>query len=479
MDQEFFRQRRTGDMITRMSSDMTLVRDSIGQGLLQGIRAAVLIVFASVVMFLTEPFWALLVLALYLPMTFFCFFVLRFVRVRQKLLQEQVSDISNFCQETFSGIKCIKGFAIEQRRIGVFESINKKLIKLTMQVQVARQVFWPFMAFWFSVSVIIILNIGGKQVINGQRSIGMLVQFLQYLLYMQMPLLSFSWIASLLQRGKVSWYRIKEILEQESKIKDTNQTDYSIEVLHGNIELKNISLEIENRRVLNQVDIFIPSGKTIGITGPTGSGKTLLVSLIARLMDPTEGNIYIDSHDIKTIPLSILRKHIGFAAQESILFSRTLQHNIGFGVDEPDEQLIEWAANISDLKKDIDTFSNRYETMIGERGVTLSGGQRQRTTISRAVMRNPEILIFDDVLSAVDTQTESAIMNKLQSVINKKTTIFVSHRASTLRYTDEIIVVENGQITQRGTHEELIEKPGYYQNLNVMQQIEKTLEGDS
>ncbi|MHC4117877.1 MAG: ABC transporter ATP-binding protein [Planctomycetota bacterium] len=479
MDQEFFRKGRTGDLITRMSADMMLVRDSIGQGLLQGIRTTGVILFASVVMLATDTSLALLVLALYLPMTFFFFLVLKMLRRRQKALQEQVSDISNFCQESFAGIRCIKGFALEQRRIGMFESINKDLIGLHMRVQMARQGMWPFMAFWFCLSVIMILNIGGRKVIGGQRSLGTLVQFMQYLLYMQWPLLAMSWTASLLQRGKVSWHRIKEILEQEPAIRDSDETDHSIRSLKGEIALDDLSLDIDERRFLHQIDLRIDSGRTVGITGPTGSGKTLLVSLVARLMDPTEGKISLDGHDLKVIPLDLLRNHIGFAAQEPILFSQTLERNIGFGVDEPDERLIDWAADIAHLKKEVETFPEKFETMIGERGVTLSGGQRQRTSISRAVARHPEILILDDVLSAVDTQTEAAIMGKLQPVMKKRTTLFVSHRISTLRYADEIVVIEEGRITQRGSHDELIAQPGYYSELNTMQQIEEQLEADS
>lgn len=479
MDQEFFRKMRTGDLITRMSSDMTLVRDSIGQGLLQGIRATGVLLFASVVMLVTDASLALLVLLLYLPMTFFFFLVISVVRRRQRHLQEQVSDVANFCQETFAGIRCIKGFAIEPRRIEMFESVNKDLVHLNMRVQTLRQSLWPFMAFWFCLSVMVILNIGGRQVINGDRSIGTLVQFMQYLLYMQWPLLGLSWIASLLQRGKVSWQRIKEILEREPAIADSDKTDDGISTLQGNIVLRDISLDIEGRRFLHEINLHIPSGKTLGITGPTGSGKTLFVSLVARLMDPTEGVIFIDDHAMKTIPLNVLRSHIGFAAQEPILFSRTLEHNIGFGVDDPDVRVIDWAADVAHLKKDVETFPSRFETLIGERGVTLSGGQRQRTSIGRAVARHPKILILDDVLSAVDTQTEAAIMEKLKPVMRERTTLLVSHRISALRYANEIIVVEDGRITQCGTHAELIARPGYYHDLNDMQQIESQLEADS
>jgi ATP-binding cassette subfamily B multidrug efflux pump len=479
MDQEYFRTERTGDLITRMSSDMLLVRDAIGQGLLQGIRTTGVLVFASIIMLVTDTSLALLVLALYLPMTLVFFIVLMSLRRRQKPLQEKVSDVSSFCQESFSGVRCIKGFAIEQRRIEMFESINKDLVRLHLRMQRARQALWPFMAFWFCLSVVMILNIGGREVITGRRSLGTLVQFMQYLLYMQWPLLAISWVASLLQRGKVSWNRIKEILEQEPAIRDSDQTDHSIKSLRGEIALEHLSLDIGSRRFLHDINLRVASGKTLGITGPTGSGKTLLVSLVARLTDPTRGRICIDGHDVKIIPLEFLRNHIGFAAQEPILFSQTLEHNIGFGVDEPDERLIHWAADIAHLKKDVETFPEKYETLIGERGVTLSGGQRQRTSISRAVARHPEILVLDDVLSAVDTQTEAAIMDKLRPVMKERTTLFVSHRVSTLRYADEIIVIEDGRITQRGSHDELIARSGYYSELNTMQQIEKAMGADS
>ncbi len=479
MDQDYFRRERTGDLITRMSSDMLLVRDAIGQGLLQGIRTTSVLLFASIIMLVTDTSLALLVLSLYLPMTFVFFLVLKSLRRRQKPLQEKVSDVSSFCQESFSGIRCIKGFAIEQRRLEMFESINRDLVRLHLRMQRARQALWPFMAFWFCLSVVMILNIGGREVINGTRSIGTLVQFIQYLLYMQWPLLALSWVASLPQHGKVSWNRIKEILEQEPAIKDSDRTDHNIKSLRGEIALENLSLDIGTRRFLHNINLSIASGKTLGITGPTGSGKTLLASLVARLTDPTEGRICIDGHDVRFIPLELLRNHIGFAAQEPILFSRTLEHNIGFGVDEPDERLIHWATDIAHLKKDVETFPEKYETMIGERGVTLSGGQRQRTSISRAVARHPEILILDDVLSAVDTQTEAAIMEKLRPVMKERTTLFVSHRVSTLRYADEIIVIEDGRITQRGSHDKLAAQPGYYCELNTMQRIEKEMEGDS
>ncbi len=476
LDQEYYRGERTGDLMTRMSSDINIVRDSIGQGLLQGIRTIAVLVFASIVMALTDPGIALLVFSLYLPMVVIFFLILRVMRRQQKDLQEHVSEVSNFCQESFAGIRCIKGFALERRRNTQFEGLNSGLVKKNMVLQMSRQSLWPFMAFWFSFGMILILNLGGRKIISGELTLGMLTQFIQYLLYMQWPLLALSWTMSMMQRGKVSWVRVKEILESEPHIRESGTANTETGKLDASIQFRNLELAIKGRTFLHDINFEIPAGTTLGITGPTGSGKTLLVSLVARLMDPTHGTVSVGNKDIRTLPLTKLRGMIGFAAQEPVLFSRTLEHNIGFGVVKPDKNLIGWAAEIAHLRNDVENFPDQFQTILGERGVTLSGGQRQRTAISRAIARRPDILILDDVLSAVDTQTEAAIMAKLQPVMAERTALFVSHRISTLRYADEIIVIENGRITQRGTHAELIRHPGYYSELNTLQQLEEKLE---
>ncbi len=478
LDQEFYRSERTGDLMTRMSSDINMIRDAIGQGLLQGIRTIAVLIFASIVMVLTNPGMALLVFSLYIPMVAIFFLILRVMRRQQKDLQEHVSEVSNFCQESFAGIRSIKGFALERRRNGQFEGLNSGLIKKNMVLQMSRQSLWPFMAFWFSLGMILILNLGGRKIIGGELTLGTLTQFIQYLLYMQWPLLALSWSMSLIQRGKVSWIRIREILERESSLEyRISNTEPQNDEVGSGIQFQSLELAIKGRTFLHDINLNIPEGTTLGITGPTGSGKTLLVSLVARLMDPTSGSVSVGGEDIRTLPLARLRGMIGFAAQEPMLFSQTLEHNIGFGVENPDKNLIGWAADIAHLRGDVEGFPDQYQTILGERGVTLSGGQRQRTAISRAIARRPEILILDDVLSAVDTQTEAAIMGKLQPVMKERTTLFVSHRVSTLRYADEIIVIEDGRITQHGTHAELVRQPGYYSELNTLQQLEEQLEG--
>jgi ATP-binding cassette subfamily B protein len=478
LDLDFFRGERTGDLMTRMSSDLTVVRNAIGQGFLQGIRTIIALLFASIVMVWIAPKLALLIFGLYLPVGFLFFLIFNVMRQRQKELQEQVSELSNFAQESFSGIRCIKGFALEARRNRMFEGASRDLADREIRLQSIRQFLWPMMAFWFSIGTLMLLYFGGRQVIAGTMSVGMVVQFLQYLLYLQWPLLSLSWMLGLVQRGKVSWQRIQELFASEPQIADSEQTDSSIRTLDGTLDWQNASLAIGGTPLLHDITLHVSAGKTLGITGPTGSGKTLLVSMAARLTDPTGGTLSVGGHPVRTIPLDVLRRNIGFAEQEPVLFSQTLENNIAFGLDEPDESIVTWAADVAHLHGEADSFPDRYQTVLGERGVTLSGGQRQRTSISRAVARRPQILILDDVLSAVDTQTEAEIMRKLQPVMQDRTCLFVSHRISTLRYTDEIIVIENGRITQRGTHDELIKQPGYYSELNTLQQLQQRLEAD-
>ncbi len=476
LDYYFYSRERTGDLMTKMTSDLNAVREFVGQGILQGARTSIGFVLAFGIMFAINVRMALVMLFL-LPTTSLLFFLLlRVIRKRYEETQEQFSVISNFSQESFAGIRTIRGYGIEDRQTDFFARLNEQYINLKMALSRVERPLWPAMSMLFSFGVVLILWIGGRQVVAGDLSVGEFVQFMQYLFIMQWPMLALGWTINLLQRGLTSWKRIQSILEAEPAIRDDGQTDASVTELGGDIVFENIRLDMGGVKALDGLDLAVRQGETLGITGPTGSGKTVLVWLIARLIEPTAGRVLIGGRDVRTIPLQVLRRFVGIAPQEAFLFSDTLANNIAFGLEETDLEKVFIAAEVAELSPDIETFPKRYETLLGERGVTLSGGQRQRTAISRAIARNPEILILDDVFSAIDTQTEANIQARLRPVMTARTSLIISHRVSTLRHADRIIVLENGRITQQGTHRELVEQPGYYRELDEVQRLQARLE---
>jgi len=478
MDQEFYRTERTGDLMTRMTSDLVTLRHSVSMGVLQGMRSGMVFVGAFTVMFITSWHLAILMTALVPLVGIMFYYLIKRVRRAHEQVQEQYSEVSNFSQESFAGIRNIKGAALEGRWIDFFRGFNRDLLKRYMRLNFVQQPLWPLAAFAFSMGMIGILIVGGRRVVKGDLSIGALVQFMQYLLYMQWPILALSWTSSLLQRGAASWSRINRVFDRQPDVRDGEGVNYELKRVAGDICYRNISLRSGEIELLSNINLRIPRGATVGITGPTGSGKSLLVSLLVRLCDPSSGELTIGGHEVREYPLNVLRSHIGFAAQEPVLFSRALSENIAFGLAEVRQEAVDRAARIAHLDLDVDSFPDSYETVLGERGVTLSGGQRQRTSLSRAIAREPSILVLDDVLSAVDTQTEAGIMRELVPVMRARTSILVSHRISTLAYADFIIVLEDGRITQRGTHDELVAEEGYYSELNSIQRIEEELESD-
>jgi ATP-binding cassette subfamily B protein len=332
------------------------------------------------------------------------------------------------------------------------------------------------MAFLFGLGHVIILVAGGRLVLAGRLTLGEMVQFNQYLMVMSWPMMALGWTLNLLMRGRASWERIRQLLRARPAIEDGAGTDASLTRVSGDIVFEGVGLVRDGRRLLSDIDLVIPEGSTVGITGPTGGGKTLLVSLLARLADPTEGAVRIGGRDVRTYPLETLRRAISVAPQEPFLFSDTLAHNIAFGLPARDESAVLRASEIAQLSDEVDLFPERFETVLGEGGVTLSGGQRQRTAISRAVAREAPILVLDDVLSAVDTETEARILEGLRAEVSRRTALMVSHRVSTLRHADLIVVLDGGRIIDRGTHEELLARPGYYRTLDEAQRLEADLE---
>ncbi len=473
LEPAFYREQRIGDLMTRMSSDIATVREFVGQGLLQGGRAALVTVFALAFMFATHTGLAWLMLAVFPPLVWVFARLLRAIRVRYEHLQEQSSEVSNYAQETFAGIRTVKGFALEPRRADRFRDLARELARRNLRLAWIQQPMWPLFSLWFAFGHALLLVAGGRLIARGELTYGQLLQFLQYLAFLQWPLLSIGWTASLVQRGRASWGRIRRLLERASAIVDAPGAAPGGD---GPLEFRDVTVRGGGRTLLDCVSFTVPRGSTLGLTGPTGSGKTLLVSLVPRLLDPDEGAVRFGGRDLRAWPLAALRARLGMAPQEPVLFSDTLAANLGFGMETPAEDDILRAADIAHLHEDAVRFPQRYDTLLGERGVTLSGGQRQRAALGRALARRPVLLILDDVLSAVDTHTEAAILAKLRPVMAQATTLLVSHRVSTLRDCDRILVLENGRITQDGTHADLLARPGYYRDLDERQRIEDHLE---
>lgn len=490
MDYGFFQRERTGDIMTKMSSDLSSVKEMIGQGLLQGSRIVIGFPLAFGIMFALNVQLAFTIMAIIPVISLVFWLVIRLIRKRYDDAQEQFSAIQNFCQENFGGFRTVKGFGIESRMRERFRVLNDRYIDLNMRLTRVEEPVWPFMVFMFGMGTLLLLLAGGRQVIEGRLTLGEFVQFNQYLLYLQWPMLALGWTSNLFQRGATSWKRVRTILDAQPDIKNPEGANNAVPPdvrVDGPVQLSNVTCRVDGRDLLKNINLTIPAGQVVGITGPTGSGKTLLISLICRLIDPTEGRVTISGRDVKDYPLAALRARVGLAPQEAFLFSDTLANNIALGLSpgtsngalHPHEDKVLWAAGISHLRDDVEGFPDKFATMLGERGVTLSGGQRQRTAISRAVALDPSILILDDVFSAVDTQTEAKILSSLIPVLRRRTAIIVSHRVSTLRHADRILVLDDGAIIQDGPHAALVQVPGYYREQDEMQRLEARLEEGS
>lgn len=477
LEPAFYREQRTGDLMTRMTSDVGMVRDLIGQGLLQGTRAVVVSLGAFGMMFFSQPRLAAIISLLVPPIVLTFFFLLRAIRRRHDAVQEQYSDLTHFSQETFAGIRTVRGFAIEPRREAQFDDLSHGLLRRNLRLSWIQQPLWPIFAFWFGAETAVLLVVGGRMMVRGDLGIGDLVLFQQLLLMIQWPMLSIGWTASLIQRGLASWARLQDVFRRASRICDPPESPLPAPLPSGgDIHFNDVSLEIGGRKLLDRVQLHIPNGQILGITGPTGSGKSTLISLLPRLLDPTSGAVMIGGRDVRTFPLAALRKAIGIAPQEPMLFSDTLAHNLTFGLETPQPDDLHRAADLAHLNEEVLSFPLRYETMLGERGVTLSGGQRQRTAIGRALAKKPPVLILDDTLAAVDTHTEAAILAKLKPVMDSCTTLLVSHRASTLFVAGRVIVIEDGRITADGPPSELAKQGGYFRDLVERQALERACE---
>ena len=473
----YFQHQRIGDLMARLTNDLQAVRQMIGFGILMLTNTLMTLLFTFVSMFGVNTKLALITLIL-TPISSYVFWTIgRRVNRRFEQLQSQFGDLSAKAQENFSGIRVVKAFSQEEDEIRAFAKVNRDYLNKAVDLAIVNGLLWPAMQFILGIALLVILYIGGQDAIEGRLTIGQLVQFIAYLQLISWPMIALGEVTNMIQQGAASLGRLQHIFEAEPAI--TDPIDPVTTPIRGAVEFKGVSFAYGRTVVLRDISFSVPAGGSLAIVGPTGAGKSTLVNLIPRLFDAQQGDITIDGIDVKRYPLPQLRRAVGYVPQETFLFSVPLRENVGFGRDKPlTETELEWAGDVSQLGKDVADFPARYDTMIGERGVTLSGGQKQRTAIARAVAKDPRVLILDDALSAVDTYTEAEILKRLRGVMRERTSIVVAHRISTVKDADEILVLDDGVIAERGTHLELLQRDGLYAAMYRRQLLEEELEVD-
>jgi ATP-binding cassette subfamily B protein len=471
----FYKSNRTGDLMNRISEDVGKVRMYVGPAIMYTMNTITLFVVALIYMLSTAPKLTLYTL-LPLPILSFAIYKLsRMINKRSTIVQQSLSTLSTYTQESFSGISVIKSYGIEPRTNSEFEQLSAENRQKQINLTKVQALFFPMMILLIGISNLIVIYIGGTQYMNGEiENIGTIAEFIIYVNMLTWPVATVGWVTSLVQQAEASQERINEFLNTEPDIKNKS---HELTPIKGDIEFKNVSFIYPDTNIeaLKDVSFKIKSGETLAILGKTGSGKSTILDLIGRLYDIDQGSILVDDIVISELNLFSLRKSIGYVPQDAFLFSDTIRNNIKFGKEDASEEEVIEAAKNARVHKNIIGFNKGYDTILGERGITLSGGQKQRVSIARAVIKKPDILLFDDCLSAVDTETEEKILKNLIALTKDKTTIIVSHRISSAKNADQIIVLEDGKVLQTGSHDMLINIDGYYKELYTKQLSEKEM----
>jgi ATP-binding cassette subfamily B multidrug efflux pump len=482
----FFQQNRTGDLMSRATNDLSSVRMMVGPAVMYLANTIITAVVSLFLMFSLDVRLTLIVL---LPLPIVSIAVKMFGTAIHKTfeeVQEKLSDMSAVVQESLTGVRVVRAYRQEQAEIARFRESNVDYLRHNKRLTRLQGAFFPTMSLFLGISALLALWLGSRDVTTGRLTVGELVAFNAYLAQLAWPMIAFGWVTNLLERGMASWKRMLVVMETVPAIRDEDPDpdpdadkgfgtrDWGL----GAIEFRNLSFLYGTREVLTNVSFSVKAGETVAIVGATGSGKSTLVNLLPRLQNPPRGTVFIDGRDVRDISLRDLRGAIGFVPQEPFLFSDTLADNVAFGVPAVTKEAparLEAAAVVAQLDKDVRDFPHGYETMVGERGITLSGGQKQRTAIARAVVTDPRILILDDALSAVDTYTEEEILSRLRDVMKDRTAIIISHRISTVRDADQIVVLDAGRVVEKGRHDELIRLGGHYAELYKKQLLEEEL----
>ena len=474
----YYQRTRVGDIMARATNDLNAVRMLVGPAIMYTANTIVFTAGALAFMLKISP---RLTMFAFLPLPVASILVQYFgrrIHERFERIQATFSDISARAQENFSGARLVRAYVQEEPEIELFETANREYIARSLKLVRLIGMLWPTLEMLLGLAIILVLWLGGREVLLHRMNVGNFVAYNTYMVQLTWPVIALGWVINIFQRGTASLGRINEIFSERPDVTDDRVAPDLKEVsaIHGDIEFRSLTFSYPTGgEVLSGIDLRIPAGTSLAIVGPTGSGKSTLVSLIPRIYDATAGSVLIDGRSITDFPLETLRKNIGFVPQETFLFSSSIRDNIAFGTERSTDDEVEAAAQAASLAQEIHGFPQGYATVVGERGLTLSGGQKQRTAIARAIIRNPRILILDDALSSVDTYTEERILNHLREIMQGRTTIFISHRVSTVRAADQIAVLHGGEIVELGTHEDLLTLNGYYADLYNKQLLEEEL----
>jgi ATP-binding cassette subfamily B multidrug efflux pump len=481
-DSGYYQRYRTGDIMARLTNDLSAVRQLLGPAIMYSANTVLFSIGALYFLLHISPWLTLVALA---PMPAVSVLIQYFgarIHERFERIQASFSEITAHAQENFSGARLIRAFAREESQIDSFEKANQQYIGRALRLVQLMGMLWPTLEFVLGVSMVITLFEGGRLVLSHRINVGDFAAFNTYMILLTFPIIAVGWVINLFQRGTASIKRIDEILRSEPEI-DDSRADASIPAdlrLRGEIEFRGLSFGYDDKNVLNDIRLKVPAGSTLAIVGPTGSGKSTLIGLIPRLLDVNADTLWIDGRPVRSYPLKVLRSNIGVVPQETFLFSETIRENLCFGAPGATDEEVMEAAEAAYIRREFEEFPQGFETMVGERGLTLSGGQKQRTSIARALLRRPRILILDDALASVDTYTEERILQGLRGYAQQDetgpcTTILISHRISTVRDADQIAVLAGGRIIELGTHEQLLARGGYYAGLYEKQLLEEEL----